>query len=73
MLRFILLALLATTLVISIVLDTSGNNHIIDNTQAAESNEDYGCIHEDHSQYDDGDSLNLNYLNDNYSDIATGI
>ena len=25
--------------------------------------EDYGCIHENHSQYDDGDSINIEFLN----------
>ena len=34
--------------------------------------EDYGCVHDDHSQYDDGDSLNLKYLNDNYNEINGG-
>ena len=29
------------------------------NEKVNEPREDYGCIHESHSKYDDGDSLNL--------------
>jgi len=31
--------------------------------------EDYGCVHDNHNQYDDGDSINLEFLNENYSKI----
>ena len=69
MLRFILVALLTTALIMGIVLDTSGNESSIDSISQQNNSEDYGCVHENHSQYDDGDSLNLNYLNENYSEI----
>lgn len=73
MLRLILVALLTTTLIMGIVLDTSGNEPSDSSTTQQDDREDYGCVHEDHSQYDDGDSLNLNYLNENYSEINGGI
>lgn len=31
--------------------------------------EDYGCVHDDHSQYDDGDGANIDFLNANFSQI----
>lgn len=73
MLRFILIALLTTTLIMGIVLDTSGNESSLTSISHQGGSEDYGCVHEDHSQYDDGDSVNLNYLNNNYNEINGGI
>ena len=31
-----------------------------------EHDEDYGCLHENHSQYDDGDSLNLEAVSNSF-------
>jgi len=31
-----------------------------------EPREDYGCVHDNHSQYDDGDSLNLEAASQNF-------
>ena len=58
MIRFILVVLLTTTLIVGIVLDISSNESNI----SSNDYEDYGCIHEDHSQFDDGDGLNLNFI-----------
>ena len=66
MLQFILTALLAITLITGIVIDTSDSNQLKHETYKTineDSNEDYGCVHDDHSQYDDGDSLNLEAAN----------
>ena len=68
MLRFILLTLLTGVTIMGIVLDNSSDNsdktfrtNII--TLPDDDREAYGCVHDDHSQYDDGDSLNLEAAN----------
>lgn len=55
MLRVIILSAVVFALTVSFAkgIDYSEENY----------NEDYGCIHENHSQYDDGDGLNLEVLN----------
>jgi hypothetical protein len=58
---FIFTLLLLSTLFVS--LTNSTKSKTIDN--AEEPREDYGCLHEDHSQYEDGDSLNLEMVNYN--------
>lgn len=61
-------SLLLTIVLLSFLIIAATNN---DNNKVLTSNnnnEDYGCLHEEHSQYDDGDSLNLdivNYSNNN--------
>ena len=69
MLQLVLTILLASVLITGIVIDSnkeakseSGSNEV---HNVLDEREDYGCIHEDHSQYDDGDSINLDYLNSN--------
>ena len=55
-------SLLLTTVLLSTLIIISSkfiNNDNFNNINIKESNEDYGCLHEDHSQYDDGDGLNL--------------
>lgn len=49
----LLLSLIFTVSSFTLQLSKSTNNQI------EAPREDYGCLHEDHSQYDDGDSLNL--------------
>ena len=73
MLRFILVTLLTTTLIMGIVFDTSDSKPSDSSIKQQDNREDYGCIHEDHNQYDDGDSLNLNYLNKSYSEVNSDI
>ena len=58
---FIFTFLLLSTLFVS--LSNSTKSKTINNTE--EPREDYGCLHEDHSQYEDGDSLNLEMVNYN--------
>ncbi len=71
MLRFILLTLLTGVTIMGIVLDNSNDNSdkvFKTNIMALpdDTREDYGCVHDDHSQYDDGDSLNLEAVNSLY-------
>ena len=55
--------LLIVVLLVSLTLDTLGNQVTSSDAFVPDFREDYGCIHEDHSQYSDGDNLNLEYLN----------
>jgi|11_taG_2_1085331.scaffolds.fasta_scaffold206864_1 hypothetical protein len=67
MLRLILVTLLSITLVTGFIFDTTNNtrNKAFKEEVLSfqDENEDYGCVHEDHEQFDDGDSININYLN----------
>ena len=57
MLRLVLLITLFSSAIFSFSNCTDQHsNHVL---ILEYDNEDYGCVHDDHSQYDDGDSLNL--------------
>ena len=57
MLRLVLLITLVSSTIFSFSNCTDHNaNHVL---ILEDYDEDYGCVHDDHSQYDDGDSLNL--------------
>jgi hypothetical protein len=54
-----LLIVLFVALTLSIMFSNcSDENSSYDNI-SEEPREDYGCVHDNHSRYDDGDSLNL--------------
>ena len=62
--------LLTTVLLSSLIIASSSfiNNETSTSKSIEEPREDYGCLHESHSQYDDGDGLNLEaaaYSNNN--------
>ena len=59
MARALILLTLITTLIMSLV--TEGAD--ISSVEPDEYPEDYGCVHENHSQFDDGDSINIDFLN----------
>ena len=62
MFRFVVISLLTITVFLSLSIKSkeySENYNQLD----YDLNEDYGCVHENHSQYDDGDSLNLHLIN----------
>jgi len=54
--------LLTTSLLLTLIFTVSSftlQSTKSTNNKIQEPREDYGCLHEDHSQYEDGDSLNL--------------
>ena len=60
MLRILILLSLLFVLVASLSVETLG----FDQKQTSVKDyEDYGCVHEDHSQFEDGDGLNIKMLN----------
>ena len=61
MFRFIIVSILTATLVLSLTVEKKESYESY-NKLDYDLNEDYGCVHENHSQYDDGDSLNLHLL-----------
>lgn len=61
MLRAFLFISLLFTLAASLTLESLGNDSKYE-LHTDEDYEDYGCIHEGHSQFDDGDSLNIEML-----------
>ena len=60
--RLITIIALLTVLIYSISLD-------IESIDTDDYPEDYGCVHDNHAQYDDGDGVNLEFLNANYNKI----
>jgi hypothetical protein len=64
LIRSLILFSLVTTLILSLVTKGIGISKKLDDYP-----EDYGCVHDNHSQYDDGDSINLEYLNSVRSDF----
>lgn len=63
MLRLFLVLSLMSALIISLIVENSSARKPDDYP------EDYGCVHDNHSQYDDGDSANIDFLNENFSKI----
>jgi hypothetical protein len=60
MFRFILVVLVTSALLMGLAV----NDQLDKNLEIIYDNsEDYGCVHEEHSQFDDGDSLNLDHVN----------
>ena len=60
----IILTVLLFILIISSIVDTKDNESIKQMLSHDKDNrEDYGCLHKDHSQYEDGDGLNLEAAN----------
>ena len=58
MIRSLILLSLVITLILSLATEGAGVSKKPDDYP-----EDYGCVHDNHSQYDDGDGINLEYLN----------
>ena len=59
LIRTLILLTLITTLILSLVSE-GASTHL---SEPEEYPEDYGCVHDNHSQYDDGDSINIDFLN----------
>ena len=59
-----------TALCIALSFPIMFSNCSVENTRNTsrfeEPREDYGCVHDNHSQYDDGDSLNLEAASQNF-------
>ena len=64
MIRSLILLSLVFTLIFSLVTEGVGVSKKQDDYP-----EDYGCVHDNHSQYDDGDGINLEYVNLVRSDL----
>ena len=62
MFRFIIVSILTTTVILSLTIEKRISYKSY-NQLDYDLNEDYGCVHKNHSQYDDGDSLNLRVIN----------
>ena len=64
MLKIILTVLLSVVLITSVIVNTKDDEQTKQILSHDKDNrEDYGCLHEDHSQYEDGDGLNLEAAN----------
>ena len=65
MIRSFLLTIVLFTLIVFLSFGTAGNDTTVvqHNLVLIDDYEDYGCIHESHSQFDDGDGINIDILN----------
>ena len=57
MIRSLAIFITVLGLIILFTAHASSESFVIEHNKV--DREDYGCLHEGHSQYDDGDSLNL--------------
>ena len=62
--RALIVLIIVSTL--SIALSNCSFEIVSNENTFEEPREDYGCVHDNHSQYNDGDSLNLDAASQNF-------
>ena len=62
--RALIVLIIVSTL--SIALSNCSFEIVSNENTFKEPREDYGCVHDNHSQYNDGDSLNLDAASQNF-------